>query len=79
MYVTVFICCLLDWVEHVLETDAEPYLRTPEEEMSFIARHNIDVNACIAGASLGLLFVLWRIGRLAVTRLLRSSLKVEHT
>ena len=37
-----------DWVEHVLETDAEPYLRTPEEELSFVARHNLNVYFMVA-------------------------------
>ena len=32
-----------DWIEHVLSTKAEPYLRTPEAELSFVARHNLDV------------------------------------
>ena len=68
---------LPDWVEHVLETDAEPYLRTPEEELSFITRHNMDVNACIAGASFGMLYVLWRIGQLAGRNLFKRNLKVK--
>ncbi|CAL5228007.1 g11062 [Coccomyxa viridis] len=37
-----------DWVEHVLETDIDPYLRTPEEELSFVVRHNLDVIASVA-------------------------------
>ena len=77
MSVNAYTCCLPDWVEHALETDVEPYLRTPEEELSFIVRHNIDVNACIAGASSGLLYVLWQIGRLAGNRLLNRSSKVK--
>lgn len=77
MRVTALTCCLPDWVEHALETDTEPYLRTPEEELSFIVRHNTDVNACIAGASLGLLYVLWQTGRLAGSCLLNRSSKVK--
>ena len=37
-----------DWVEHALETDADPYLRTPEEDLSFIERHNLDVYLAVA-------------------------------
>ena len=61
----------------MLETDVEPYLRTPEEELPFIVRHNADVNACIAGASFGVLYVLWLIGRLAGRRLFKKSSKVK--
>ena len=42
-----------DWVEHALETDLDPYLRTPEEEMSFVARHNLDVYPFVAVAAWG--------------------------
>ena len=77
MGLTVCIRYLPDWVEHVLETDAEPYLRTPEEEMSFITRHNIDVNACIAGASFGMFYTLWQLGRFACRCLPKRSLKLK--
>lgn len=75
MSVTAVSCCLPDWVEHALETDVEPYLRTPEEELSFVVRHNIDVNASIAGASFGLLYILWQVARLAGSRLVSRSSK----
>ena len=32
----------------MLETDIDPYLRTPEEELSFVVRHNLDVIASVA-------------------------------
>jgi hypothetical protein len=32
-----------DWVEHVADTGGEPYLRPPIDELSFIARHSLDV------------------------------------
>ena len=37
-----------DWMEHVMATNGEPYLRTPEDELSFIARTSIDVHAIVA-------------------------------
>ena len=39
---------LVDWVEHALETGAEPYLYTPEEELPFVERYNLDIFACFA-------------------------------
>ena len=35
-------------MEHALDTKAEPYLRTPEEELFFVVRHNLDVIATLA-------------------------------
>ena len=68
-----------DWVEHALETNAEPYLRTPDEELSFIVRHNLDVNASIALAAIGLCFALWRIGRVAHRVLLSRRPKAKQS
>lgn len=41
-----YVCA--DWVEHALDTKAEPYLMTPEGELSFVVRHNLDVIATVA-------------------------------
>ena len=68
-----------DWVEHVLETNAEPYLRTPDEELSFIVRHNLDVNASIALAAIGLCCALWRIGRVACRVVLYPRPKAKQS
>ena len=35
-------------MEHALETGLQPYLRTPEAELSFVARHNLDAYATVA-------------------------------
>ena len=37
-----------DWIEHVIATGGEPYLRTPENEMSLIVRNSLDVYTVIA-------------------------------
>lgn len=37
-----------DWVEHVIDTKGEPYLKTPEDELSFIVRNSLDVYAIVA-------------------------------
>ena len=35
-----------------MATNGEPYLKTPEDELSFIARNSIDVYAIVAASSL---------------------------
>ena len=37
-----------DWVEHVIDTKGDPYLKTPEDELSFIVRNSLDVYAIVA-------------------------------
>ena len=68
-----------DWVEHVLATDAEPYLRTPEEELSFIVRHNLDVNAAVALSALAMLVLVWQALRAASGLLLGSGQKLKRS
>ena len=46
-----------DWIEHVIETKGDPYLKTPDDELSYIVRYNLDVYAAVA-ACLGLLLLL---------------------
>ena len=53
-----------DWIEHVVETKGDPYLKTPDDELSYIVRHNLDVYLAVA-AFVGLLSFL-------ALRLLRS-------
>ena len=35
--------CCADWMEHVIDTNGDPYLKTPDDELSFIVRHSLDV------------------------------------
>ena len=37
-------------MEHVIATGGEPYLKTPEEELSFVVRNSLDVFAIVAAA-----------------------------
>ena len=46
-----------DWIEHVVETKGDPYLKTPDDELSYIVRHNLDVYVAVA-AFIGLLLLL---------------------
>lgn len=43
----------------MIETNGDPYLKTPEDELTFIVRHNLDIYAVLA-ASLYLLLLLSR-------------------
>ena len=68
-----------DWVEHVLATDAEPYLRTPEEELSFIVRHNLDVNAAVAVFALAMLMLVWQALQATSSLLLGIGQKLKRS
>ena len=46
-----------DWIEHVVETKGDPYLKTPDDELSYAVRYNLDVYVAIA-AVVGLLLLL---------------------
>ena len=35
--------CCADWMELVIDTKGDPYLKTPDDELSFIVRHSMDV------------------------------------
>ena len=51
-----------DWVEHALATQGEAYLATPEADMTFVERHNLDIIAtvtlCGGAVAVGALIVL---------------------
>lgn len=53
-----------DWVEHVLATGGEAYLRTPEQDLPLVVRYSLDIwAACIGVAAVAVLaaFVLARL------------------
>lgn len=50
-----------DWVEHVIATKGEPYLKIPEDEMSFIARYSLDVYVIIAACCLCPMLAAWAV------------------
>ena len=47
-----------DWIEHALEIGGVSYLRTPEEELSWIVLNNLDVYAAFAAAAAAALLAL---------------------
>lgn len=38
-----FVMCSADWIQHVLDTDGEPYLQTPEDDIPVISLLLLDV------------------------------------
>lgn len=70
------VCVLCaDWIEHVMETGGDPYLRTPEDRMSVIARHSLDVYGLVV-ACFGLAaFLIWKLLRVVAGSLLKLGLQ----
>ncbi len=56
----------------MLETQGYPYLKTPEDELSFIVRHNLDVYAFLGAA----LYLLLLLGRKLIALVARSAGKL---
>lgn len=54
-------CLSADWIEHVLATGGEAYLMTPEDDLSFVARHNVDVIATYFGGVAAAVFGAWKL------------------
>ena len=55
-----------DWVEHAIETGGEPYLRTPEAELSIFVRHSLDTYGfCLAVLCMGVYLLAKMLGRAA--------------
>eukprot|EP00884_Botryococcus_braunii_P010528 jgi/Botrbrau1/19477/Bobra.0338s0094.1 len=48
-----------DWIQHVITTGGEPYLQTPENEMSLIELWNLDVAALLLVAVLLIAAIMW--------------------
>ena len=66
-----------DWIEHALATHGEAYLLTPEDELSFVQRHNLDVIATfLLGAGAGLL-VCWKLLQAAGAVLLAAPARSQ--
>ena len=49
-----------DWIEHVMATGGDQYLKTPEHLLPWHARHMLDVWAFLAAASACCCWVAWR-------------------
>lgn len=53
-----------DWIEHVLNTNGDPYLKTPEDEMSFVVRNMLDVYATAAACFSVVLVIVYQAFRM---------------
>ena len=59
---------IADWVEHVLTTGGEAYLKTPEDELSFFVRSSFDVYAIVVSCCLISVWCLWKAVKLLIKR-----------
>ena len=49
-----------DWIQHVLDTDGEPYLQTPEDDIPLISLFLLDVlGFLVIGSALPAVAVYW--------------------
>jgi hypothetical protein len=60
--------CFAHWTEHVIATNGEPYLRTPDDVMFFAARYPLDVYAMLATCC----SMVWLLMRAAIGALIRK-------
>lgn len=58
-----------DWVEHVLATGGEAYLRTPEESLPLFVRLSLDVWAACLGAAAVVIYIALILAQLASAKL----------
>ncbi len=57
-----------DWIEHVLATRGEAYLRTPEEDLSPFVRLSLDVWAACLGSVALVIYATLKLARLACAK-----------
>lgn len=62
-----------DWVEHALATHGEAYLMTPEDELTFVQRHNIDVIATYLCGACAVLYAVWQLLRCVAAAVLGAA------
>ncbi len=58
-----------DWVEHVLATGGEAYLRTPDDDLPLLVRLSLDVWAACLGAAAVLVYAAFLLARLLLAKL----------
>lgn len=57
-----------DWIEHVLDTGGEPYLRLPADDLNIFVRHSLDTYGFVLGCTGVLLFLAWQLLLTAASR-----------
>jgi hypothetical protein len=63
-----------DWIEHVIATGGEPYLQTPENEMTLVELWNLDIFALLLFAVLLVSSALWAFTRACLWCIMASIL-----
>ncbi|BDA49336.1 UDP-glucuronosyltransferase 2A1 [Coccomyxa sp. Obi] len=58
----------VDWVEHVLATGGEAYLRTPDDDLPLVVRLSLDVWAACLGAAAVLVYTTFLLARLVFAK-----------
>ena len=54
---------LADLIEHVLETEGDAYLKTPDDELPFLVRNSIDTHASVGTFAALTVALLWKLSR----------------
>ncbi len=62
-----------------MDTKGEPYMKTPDDELSFVVRHNLDVFAFLAACTGLSAWLAWRVLGFMVQSLLGCSGLVQRT
>jgi hypothetical protein len=70
---------LADWIEHVLATHGEPYLKTPDEDLPSLVRLSYDVYLTVAAALAAAAYLLAKAARWLFARLLAGSSRKQKT
>ena len=52
-----------DLIEHVLATEGDAYLKTPDDELSFLVRNSIDTHASVGAFAAVTVALLWKLSR----------------
>ena len=71
-----FFCA--DLIEHVLETEGDAYMKTLDDELSFLVRNSLDTHASL-GALVALVgALLWKLSRVSVRYVMGSPGKHQN-
>ena len=54
-------CSCADLIEHVLETEGDAYLKTLDDELSYLVRHSVDIYATMAAFVVLIVTLLWKV------------------
>lgn len=54
-------CSCADLIEHVLETEGDAYLKTLDDELSYLVRHSVDIYAAMAAFVVVIVTLLWKV------------------